>query len=112
MGDVQTYFYLALISVIMIGLILLFVFIAARGLRRWYRQVHGETPLTFWLIGGAITALAWAAAAKACASRTPGARTKPTRSAGEISLERLAMCQVCRGAKAATGGTGLAGRRP
>jgi len=31
MGDVQTYFYLALISVIMIGLILLFVFIAARG---------------------------------------------------------------------------------
>ena len=55
MGDVQTYFYLALISVIMIGLILLFVFIAARGLRRWYRQVHGETPLTFWLIGGTIT---------------------------------------------------------
>jgi hypothetical protein len=55
MGDLQTYFYLALISVVMVGLTLLFIFIAVRNLQRWYRQAHGETPLTFWLIGGAIT---------------------------------------------------------
>jgi uncharacterized membrane protein YozB (DUF420 family) len=55
MGSLQTYFYLALISVIMIGLSLLFIVIAIRSLRRWYRQAHGETPLTFWLIGGAVT---------------------------------------------------------
>jgi hypothetical protein len=54
-GDLQTYFYLALISVVMVGLTLLFIFIAVRNLRRWYWQTHGETPLTFWLIGGAIT---------------------------------------------------------
>ena len=55
MGDVQTYFYLALISVIMIGLILLFVGIVAFGLVRWFRQARGQTPLTFWLISGAVT---------------------------------------------------------
>jgi hypothetical protein len=55
MGNLQTYFYLALISAVMIGLTLLFVGIAAVGLRRWFRQAHGQTPLTFWLVGGAIT---------------------------------------------------------
>jgi hypothetical protein len=55
MGSLQTYFYLALISVIMIGLSLLFIVIAIRSLRRWYRQAQGEAPLTFWLIGGAVT---------------------------------------------------------
>ena len=55
MGNLQTYFYLALISVVMIGLTLLFIGIAAVGLRRWFRQARGQTPLTFWLVGGAIT---------------------------------------------------------
>jgi len=55
MGNLQTYFYLALISAVMIGLTLLFVVIAAVGLRRWFREAHGQTPLTFWLVGGAIT---------------------------------------------------------
>ena len=55
MGNLQTYFYLALISVVMIGLTLLFIGIAAVGLRRWFREAHGQTPLTFWLVGGAIT---------------------------------------------------------
>jgi hypothetical protein len=55
MGDLQTFFYLALISTIMVGLTLLLVLIVLRGLRRWYRQAHGQTPLTFWLIGGAVT---------------------------------------------------------
>ena len=55
MGDLQTYFYLALISVIMIGLTLLLVFVAVRGLARWFRLAHDQPPLTFWLIGGAIT---------------------------------------------------------
>jgi len=55
MGNLQTYFYLALISVIMIGLTLLFIVIAIRSLLRLYRQAHGEAPLTFWLIGGAVT---------------------------------------------------------
>jgi uncharacterized membrane protein YozB (DUF420 family) len=54
-GNLQTYFYLALISVIMIGLTLLFILIAIRSLRRWYRQAHGHAPVTFWLIGGAVT---------------------------------------------------------
>jgi len=54
-GNLQTYFYLALISVVMIGLTLLLVGIAAFGLRRWFRQAHGQTPLTLWLVGGAIT---------------------------------------------------------
>ena len=55
MGDIQTYFYLALISVIMIGLTLTFVGIAGAGLRRWFKRAHGQTPLTFWLVGSAIT---------------------------------------------------------
>jgi hypothetical protein len=55
MGNLQTYFYLALISVVMIGLALLFIGIAAVGLRRWFRQSHGQTPLVLWLVGGAIT---------------------------------------------------------
>ena len=55
MGDLQTYFYLALISVVMIGLTLTLVGIAAAGLRRWFRRAHGQTPLTFWLVGSAVT---------------------------------------------------------
>ena len=55
MGDLQTYFYLALISVVMIGLALLFIGIAVFQLRRWLRQAHGHTPVTFWLISGALT---------------------------------------------------------
>src|SRR5437899_11608990 len=55
MGDLQTYFYLALISVVMIGLTLTFVGIVGAGLRRWFRQAHGQAPLTFWLVGSAIT---------------------------------------------------------
>jgi len=55
MGPLQTYFYLALISAVMIGLTLLFIGIAAFGLRRWFRQAHRPAPLTFWLVGGAIT---------------------------------------------------------
>lgn len=55
MGPLQTYFYLALISVVMVGLTLLFVGIAAAGLWRWFRQAHGQTPLTFWLVGTAIS---------------------------------------------------------
>ena len=55
MGDLQTYFYLALISVIMVSLGLLFVGIVFRSLRRWSRQAHGHTPLVFWLVGAAVT---------------------------------------------------------
>ncbi len=55
MGELQTFFYLALISAVMIGLTLLFIGIVAVGLVRWFRQAHGQTPLTFWLIGGAVT---------------------------------------------------------
>jgi hypothetical protein len=55
MGDLQTYFYLALISGVMIGLTLVFVAIVVAGLRRWYRQTRGHAPLTFWLVGGAVT---------------------------------------------------------
>jgi hypothetical protein len=55
MGDLQTYFYLALISVIMVFLALLFVGLVFRSLRRWARQEHGRTPFTFWLIGAAVT---------------------------------------------------------
>jgi hypothetical protein len=54
-GNLQTYFYLALISAVMVGLTLLFIGIAVAGLRRWFRQAHGQTPLTFWLVGSAIT---------------------------------------------------------
>jgi hypothetical protein len=55
MGSLQTFFYLALISAVMIGLTLLFIGIVAIGLVRWFRQTGGQTPLTFWLIGGAVT---------------------------------------------------------
>ena len=55
MGDLQTYFYLALISGFMIALTLLLIGIAAAGLRRWFRQGHQQSVLTFWLVGGAIT---------------------------------------------------------
>lgn len=55
MGALQTFFYLALISAVMIGLTLLLVGIIAAGLLRWYRQARGQTPLTFWLISGAVT---------------------------------------------------------
>jgi len=55
MGDLQTYFYLALISVIMIGLALVLIGVVAAGLVRWFRQAHGQAPLTFWLVGGAVT---------------------------------------------------------
>src|ERR1700738_376937 len=55
MGSLQTFFYLALISAVMIGLTLVFIGIVAVGLVRWFRQARGQTPLTFWLIGGAVT---------------------------------------------------------
>jgi hypothetical protein len=55
MGSLQTFFYLALISAVMIGLTLLFVGIIAAGLLRWYQQVRGQAPLSFWLISGAVT---------------------------------------------------------
>ena len=55
MGDLQTYFYLALISLIMVSVTLLFVWIVFRSMRRWARQAHGHTPLIFWLVGGAAT---------------------------------------------------------
>ena len=55
MGDLQTYFYLALISVTMISLTLLFVFVVFRSLRHWAKEAHGRTPLIFWLIGSAVT---------------------------------------------------------
>jgi hypothetical protein len=55
MGSLQTFFYLALISAVMIGLTLLFIGIVAVGLVRWFRRSSGQTPLTFWLIGGAVT---------------------------------------------------------
>jgi len=55
MGSLQTFFYLALISAVMIGLTLLLVSIVAVGLVRWFREARGQAPLTFWLVGGAVT---------------------------------------------------------
>jgi uncharacterized membrane protein len=55
MGNIQTFFYLALISIIMIGLTLLFIGIILAGLRRWFRQAQSRAPVTFWLVGGAVT---------------------------------------------------------
>jgi hypothetical protein len=55
MGSLQTFFYLALISAVMIGLTLLFVGIVVAGLVRWFREAHGQSPLSFWLVGGAVT---------------------------------------------------------
>ena len=55
MGNLQTYFYLALIAIVMVGLSLILIGIVAIGLIRWFRQAHGMAPLTFWLVGGAVT---------------------------------------------------------
>lgn len=55
MGDLQTYFYLALISAVMLSLALLLVFFVFESLRRWARETHGREPLLFWLVGGAVT---------------------------------------------------------
>src|SRR5579864_601209 len=54
MGPLQTYFYLGLVSLILITLGLLFVGVAYRTLRRLERAEH-RTPLIFWLIGAAVT---------------------------------------------------------
>jgi hypothetical protein len=53
-GPLQTYFYLGLVSFILVGLGVLFVFVAFRSLRRWLR-IEQRTPLIFWLVGGAVT---------------------------------------------------------
>src|SRR5438552_3600292 len=45
--------YVALAIALLVSLVV--VGIAAFGLRRWLRQAHGQTPLTLWLVGGAIT---------------------------------------------------------
>jgi multisubunit Na+/H+ antiporter MnhB subunit len=55
MGDLQTYFYLALISLVMVSLALVLVYVVFSTLRRWARQAHGRTPLLFWLISGVVT---------------------------------------------------------
>jgi hypothetical protein len=55
MGNLQTFFYLALISAFMVGLTLVLIGIAVAGLRRWFRQDRGQTLLTLWLVGGAVT---------------------------------------------------------
>lgn len=55
MGSLQTFFYLALISGVMVSLTLLLIGIIVAGLLRWFRQGHAESVLTFWLVGGAIT---------------------------------------------------------
>lgn len=55
MGDIQTYFYLALISLVMVTLTLLFIGIVFGGLRRWRRQDGEPIPMLVWLIGGATT---------------------------------------------------------
>ena len=55
MGDIQTYFYLALISLVMVTLTLLFIGIVFRSLRRWRRGAAGQAILLVWLIGGATT---------------------------------------------------------
>ena len=55
MGSLQTFFYLALISAVMVGLTLVLIGIVAVGLVRWFRKAGGQTPLTFWLVGGAVT---------------------------------------------------------
>lgn len=54
MGPLQTYFYLGLVSFILVGLALLFVFVAFRNLRRWSRMEQHRS-LVFWLVGGAVT---------------------------------------------------------
>ncbi len=53
MGPLQTYFYLALIAVIILGFGFLMIGLVAAGLRRWVRS--GGSLLTAWLIGAAVT---------------------------------------------------------
>lgn len=55
MGDIQTYFYLALISLVMVSLTLILIGVAWRGLRRLARQSDGQSPLVYWLVGAATT---------------------------------------------------------
>ncbi len=55
MGSLQTFFYLALVSAIMIGLALTLSGIIVAGLRRWFRQQRHDSVLTFWLVGAATT---------------------------------------------------------
>ena len=52
MGPLQTYFYLALIAVIILGFGFFLIWLTARGLRRWLRS--GGSTLIAWLIGGAV----------------------------------------------------------
>ncbi|TMF58573.1 MAG: hypothetical protein E6I22_01695 [Chloroflexi bacterium] len=54
MGDLQTFFYLALIAVVMLGLAGILVGVAIAGLVRWFRHTDQPSALTFWLVGGAI----------------------------------------------------------
>jgi len=53
MGDLQTFFYLALIAVIILGFGFLMIGLVVAGLRRWVRS--GGSLLTAWLIGAAAT---------------------------------------------------------
>lgn len=55
MGDIQTYFYLALISLVMVTLTLIFIGVVFGNLRRWRRSTGPNRPLIFWLIGSATT---------------------------------------------------------
>jgi hypothetical protein len=55
MGDIQTYFYLALISLVLLTLSALFIWVVFRGLRQAERQSAGSSLLILWLIGGAVT---------------------------------------------------------
>jgi hypothetical protein len=52
MGPLQTYFYLALIAVIILGFGFFLIWLTARSLRRWLRS--GGSTLIAWLIGGAV----------------------------------------------------------
>ena len=52
MGPLQTYFYLALIAVIILGFGFFLIWLMARSLRRWLRS--GGSTLIAWLIGGAV----------------------------------------------------------
>jgi hypothetical protein len=52
MGPLQTYFYLALIAVIILGFGFVLIWLTARSLRRWLRS--GGSTLIAWLIGGAV----------------------------------------------------------
>jgi hypothetical protein len=52
MGVIQTYYYLAIISITIVSLTLAFVWVAARQARRLFRA--GEDPVVAWLITAAI----------------------------------------------------------